>query len=227
MKHLAIKPQNSPLLVGITGASGSIYGVRLLELLRACNVEAHLIVSRAAQMTLAYETSLKLADVERLATVVYSNSDVGAACSSGSFPTRGMVIAPCSIKTMSEIATGNTANLISRAADVVLKERRRLVLMLREAPLHIGHIRNMATVTEAGANYLSAGSCILRVAKVDRRNGGSHTRARTRSFRHRHRKDPSLDRRARAPEKPRRSGQIVSRVKAWFNATRPTVILTL
>ncbi len=151
MKHLAIKPPNSPLLVGITGASGSIYGVRLLELLRACNVEAHLIVSRAAQITLAYETSLKLADIERLATVVYSNSDVGAACSSGSFPTRGMVIAPCSIKTMSEIATGNTANLISRAADVVLKERRRLVLMLREAPLHIGHIRNMATVTEAGA----------------------------------------------------------------------------
>jgi flavin prenyltransferase len=151
MKHLAIKPPNSPLLVGITGASGSIYGVRLLELLRACNVEAHLVVSRAAQMTLAYETSLKLADIERLATVVYSNNDVGAACSSGSFPTRGMVIAPCSIKTMSEIATGNTANLISRAADVVLKERRRLVLMLREAPLHIGHIRNMATVTEAGA----------------------------------------------------------------------------
>ena len=151
MKHLTIKPANSPLLVGITGASGAIYGVRLLEMLRACNVETHLIVSRAAQMTLAYETSLKLSDVERLATVVYPNSDVGAACSSGSFPTRGMVIAPCSVKTMSEIATGNTANLISRAADVVLKERRRLVLMLREAPLHIGHIRNMATVTEAGA----------------------------------------------------------------------------
>jgi len=118
--------------------------------LRSCNVETHLIVSRAAQMTLAYETSLKLADVERMATVVYSNSDVGAACSSGSFPTRGMVIAPCSIKTMSEIATGVTSNLISRAADVVLKERRRLVLMLREAPLHIGHIRSMAAVTEAG-----------------------------------------------------------------------------
>jgi flavin prenyltransferase len=150
MKHLAIKPLNSPLLVGITGASGAIYGVRLLELLRTCNVETHLIVSRAAHMTLAYETTLKLADVERMATVVYSNSDVGAACSSGSFPTRGMVIAPCSIKTMSEIATGITANLISRAADVVLKERRRLVLMLREAPLHIGHIRSMATVTEAG-----------------------------------------------------------------------------
>lgn len=151
MKHLAIKPTRSPLLVGMTGASGAIYGVRLLEMLRACNVEAHLIVSRAAQMTLAYETSMKLADLERLANVVYPNSDLGAACSSGSFPTRGMVIAPCSIKTMSEIATGNTANLISRAADVVLKERRRLVLMLRETPLHIGHIRNMATVTEAGA----------------------------------------------------------------------------
>ena len=150
MKHLAVKPLKPPLLVGITGASGAIYGVRLLELLRACNVEAHLIVSRAAQRTLAYETTLKLADLERLATVVYSNSDVGAACSSGSFPTRGMVIAPCSIKTMSEIATGVTANLISRAADVVLKERRRLVLILRESPLHIAHIRNMATVTEAG-----------------------------------------------------------------------------
>ena len=150
MKHMPVRPSQSPLLVGITGASGVFYGVRLLELLRACNVETHLIVSRAALMTLAYETSLKLADVEALATVVHSNNDVGAACSSGSFPTRGMIIAPCSIKTMAEIATGNTANLISRAADVVLKERRRLVLMLRETPLHIGHIRNMATVTEAG-----------------------------------------------------------------------------
>jgi 4-hydroxy-3-polyprenylbenzoate decarboxylase len=150
MKHMPVKSSKPPLVVGITGASGAIYGVRLLELLRACNVNTHLIVSRAAQMTLAYEMDLKLADVERMATVVHSNNDVGAACSSGSFPTRGMIIAPCSIKTMSEIATGNTANLISRAADVVLKERRRLVLMLRETPLHIGHIRNMATVTEAG-----------------------------------------------------------------------------
>jgi 4-hydroxy-3-polyprenylbenzoate decarboxylase len=150
MKHLPVKSSKPPLLVGITGASGVIYGVRLLELLRASGVPTHLIVSRAALMTLAHETDLKIADVERLATVVHSNNDVGAACSSGSFPTRGMVIAPCSIKTMSEIATGNTANLISRAADVVLKERRRLVLMLRETPLHIGHIRNMSTVTEAG-----------------------------------------------------------------------------
>jgi 4-hydroxy-3-polyprenylbenzoate decarboxylase len=150
MKHMPVKSSNPPLLIGITGASGAIYGVRLLELLRACKIDTHLIVSRAAQMTLSYETSFKLADLEGMATVVHSNNDVGAACSSGSFPTRGMVIAPCSIKTMSEIATGNTANLISRAADVVLKERRRLVLMLRETPFHIGHIRNMATVTEAG-----------------------------------------------------------------------------
>jgi 4-hydroxy-3-polyprenylbenzoate decarboxylase len=150
MKNMPVKSSNPPLLVGITGASGAIYGVRLLELLRACKIDTHLIVSRAAQMTLSYETSFKLADLEGMATVVHSNNDVGAACSSGSFPTRGMVIAPCSIKTMSEIATGNTANLISRAADVVLKERRRLVLMLRETPFHIGHIRNMATVTEAG-----------------------------------------------------------------------------
>jgi len=150
MKHMPVKSSNLPLLVGVTGASGAIYAIRLLALLRDCRVETHLIVSRAAKMTLAYETKLKLSDLEAMATVVHSNNDVGAACSSGSFKTRGMVIAPCSIKTMSEIATGNTANLISRAADVVLKERRRLVLMLRETPLHIGHIRNMATVTEAG-----------------------------------------------------------------------------
>src|SRR6476660_1017814 len=151
MKHMPVETSDPPLVVGISGASGAIYGVRLLELLHACNVKTHLIVSRAAQMTLAYETRLKLADVERLATVVHSNNDVGAACASGSFAIRGMIIAPCSIKTMAEIATGNTANLISRAADVALKERRRLVLMLRETPLHIGHIRNMAAVTEAGA----------------------------------------------------------------------------
>jgi 4-hydroxy-3-polyprenylbenzoate decarboxylase len=139
------------MIVGITGASGAIYGIRLLELLKAGGIDTHLIVSRAAQLTLAYETELKLADVERLATVVHPNNDIGAACSSGSFRTMGMIIAPCSIKTMAEIATGNTANLISRAADVALKERRRVVLMLRETPLHLGHIRTMAAVTEAGA----------------------------------------------------------------------------
>jgi len=143
--------QKQRLIVGISGASGAIYGVRLLELLKETEIETHLIMSRAAQITLAYETDFKVSDVEKLATIVHSNQDIGAACSSGSFRTLGMVIAPCSIKTMSEIATGTTSNLLSRAADVALKERRRVVLMLRETPLHIGHIRNMATVTEAGA----------------------------------------------------------------------------
>jgi len=139
------------LIVGITGASGAIYGVRLLELLRTTDIETHLIMSRAGQTTLAAETSLKVADVEALADVVHQNTDIAAACSSGSFRTLGVVIAPCSIKTMGEIATGVTPNLISRAADVALKERRRVVLMLRETPLHLGHIRSMAAVTEAGA----------------------------------------------------------------------------
>lgn len=139
------------MIVGISGASGSVYGVRLLELLKACGIETHLILSRAAQVTMAYETDHKVADVARLASVVHSNNDIGAACSSGPFKTLGMIVAPCSIKTMSEIATGNTGNLISRAADVALKERRRVVLLLRETPLHIGHIRSMAAVTESGA----------------------------------------------------------------------------
>ena len=139
------------LIVGISGASGAIYGVRLLELLKDRGVETHLIMSRAAQITLAYETNLKVADVERLASVVHPYNDIAASCSSGSFKTMGMIIAPCSIKTMSEVATGITSNLLSRSADVVLKERRRLVLLLRETPLHIGHIRTMEAVTEAGA----------------------------------------------------------------------------
>lgn len=142
---------NARLVVGISGASGVIYGVRLLQLLQGSGIETHLVMSRAAQTTLAYETELKVGDVERLATVVHSNQDIGAACSSGSFRTLGMVVAPCSIKTMSEIATGVTANLLSRSADVALKERRRVVLVLRETPLHLGHIRTMAAVTEAGA----------------------------------------------------------------------------
>jgi 4-hydroxy-3-polyprenylbenzoate decarboxylase len=143
--------QKTRLIVGISGASGTIYGVRLLQLLQGTGIETHLVMSRAAQTTLAYETDMKVADVEKLATVVHSNQDIGAACSSGSFRTLGMIIAPCSIKTMSEIATGVTGNLLSRAADVALKERRRVVLMLRETPLHIGHIKSMAAVTEAGA----------------------------------------------------------------------------
>jgi flavin prenyltransferase len=153
-KTVKRKPAGEParrLIVAISGASGAIYGVRLLELLRDTEIETHLIVSQTARMTLATETSLKLSDVEALADVVHSNQDLGAACSSGSFRNLGVIIAPCSVKTMGEIATGVTANLISRAADVALKERRRVVLMLRETPLHLGHIRQMAAVTEAGA----------------------------------------------------------------------------
>jgi 4-hydroxy-3-polyprenylbenzoate decarboxylase len=145
------KPDRPRLIVGISGASGAIYGVRLLELLKDLAVETHLVMSRAAQITLSYETNLKVADVERLATVVHPYNDIAASCSSGSFKTMGMIVAPCSIKTMSEVASGITSNLLSRSADVVLKERRRLVLLLRETPLHIGHIRSMGAVTEAGA----------------------------------------------------------------------------
>ena len=139
------------MVVGITGASGAIYGIRLLELLRDTDIETHLVISPSARITMATETDRKISEIEALADVLHSHQDIGAACSSGSFDTLGMVVAPCSIKTMSEIATGITSNLISRAADVALKERRRLVLMLRETPLHLGHIRSMAAVTEAGA----------------------------------------------------------------------------
>lgn len=139
------------LIVGISGASGVYYGVRLLELLRPTDIETHLVMSRAAQVTLGHETDLKVADVNALADVVYQPQDIAAAISSGSFPTLGMVIAPCSIRSLSEIATCVTTSLLTRAADVMLKERRRLVLMVRETPLHLGHLRAMVAATEAGA----------------------------------------------------------------------------
>ncbi|QYD73754.1 UbiX family flavin prenyltransferase [Paraburkholderia edwinii] len=139
------------IVVGISGASGAVYGVRLLQLLRELDVETHLVVSRSAQVTLSQEMGLQLADVKALANVHYPNADIGAAISSGSFRVDGMIVAPCSIKTLSEIATGCTSSLLSRAADVMVKERRRLVLMVRETPLHAGHIRSLAAVTEAGA----------------------------------------------------------------------------
>ncbi|WP_457584727.1 UbiX family flavin prenyltransferase [Ensifer canadensis] len=138
------------MIVGISGASGVVYGKRILELLRELEIETHLIMSRAACITLAAEAVFTRQDLEALATTTHSNKDIGAACSSGSYRTLGMIVAPCSVKTLAEISTGTTDNLISRAADVVLKERRRLVLMLRETPLHLGHIRNMAQVTEMG-----------------------------------------------------------------------------
>ena len=141
----------SRLIIGISGASGVRYGVRMLETLRELPVESHLVLSKAAELTLAYETDLKVAEVTALADVTYPVGDLGAAISSGSFQTLGMVVAPCSVRSMSEIASGVTANLLTRAADVVLKERRRLVLMLRETPLHTGHLRSMLALSEMGA----------------------------------------------------------------------------
>lgn len=144
------EPQQERLVVGITGATGIVYAVRALEVLRALGVETHLVVSRAAELTRAYETDLSKEDLAALADYVYNVSDVGAPISSGSFLTLGMLIAPASMRTVGEIATGVTSSLLTRAADVMLKERRRLVLMVREAPLNLIHLRNMATITEAG-----------------------------------------------------------------------------
>ena len=138
------------LIVGISGASGIIYGMRLLELLRDTDIETHLVVSRAGELTRKHELGITAKELSGLADEVYSCNDVGAAIASGSFRTMGMIIAPCSVKTLAEIATGNTTTLLSRAADVVLKERRRLVLMVRETPLHSIHIKNMLAVTECG-----------------------------------------------------------------------------
>ncbi|HEV7775942.1 MAG TPA: UbiX family flavin prenyltransferase [Luteibacter sp.] len=141
----------SRIVVGISGASGVIYGVRALALLRELSVETHLVMSRAAKLTLSQETDLKVADVEAMADVVHRNDNIGATIASGSFRTLGMLVAPCSVRSLSEIATGVTSSLLSRAADVALKERRRVVLMVREAPLHAGHLRSMLAVTEMGA----------------------------------------------------------------------------
>jgi 4-hydroxy-3-polyprenylbenzoate decarboxylase len=139
------------LIVAISGASGVIYGVRTLERLREIGIETHLVMTRAAKITLSHETDLKVADVEALASVVHPADDVGASISSGSFRTLGMIVAPCSIRSLSEIASGVTSGLLARAADVVLKERRRLVLLVREAPLHGGHLKTMLAATEMGA----------------------------------------------------------------------------
>lgn len=139
------------IIVGISGASGAIYGIRLLEILRELQVQSHLVMSRSAEVTLAHETTLKVADVHALADVVHAPHDIAAAISSGSFRTAGMIIAPCSIRSMSEIAHGTTTSLLTRAADVVLKDRRKLVLMVRETPLHLGHLRSMTQLAEMGA----------------------------------------------------------------------------
>jgi 4-hydroxy-3-polyprenylbenzoate decarboxylase len=141
----------SRLVVGISGASGVIYGLRVLDACRELGVESHLILSRAAALTLTQESELSLSDVQAKASVVHKVGDIGASVASGSFKTLGMIIAPCSVRTMSEIASGVTSSLLTRAADVSLKERRNLVLMVRETPLHLGHLRTMVKLAEMGA----------------------------------------------------------------------------
>jgi 4-hydroxy-3-polyprenylbenzoate decarboxylase len=145
------KTERPRLVVGISGASGVVYGLRVLDAARELAVETHLVMSRAAALTLAQETSLSLSDAQARADVVHKVGDIGAAIASGSFPALGMIVAPCSVRTMSEIATGVTSSLLTRAADVTLKERRPLVLMVRESPLHLGHLRTMAKLAEMGA----------------------------------------------------------------------------
>jgi 4-hydroxy-3-polyprenylbenzoate decarboxylase len=139
------------IIIGISGASGVIYGVRALELLKDQPVETHLVISKSAALTMRYELSQSLDEVRALADVCHSANDIGASIASGSFAGLGMLIAPCSIRTLGELASGVTGSLLTRAADVALKERRRLVLMVRETPLHLGHLRNMTALTEAGA----------------------------------------------------------------------------
>jgi len=146
-----LETQAERLVVGVTGASGVVYGLRTLKALADLEVESHLVLSRSAALTLKQEAGLGPSDLAARATAFYSPGDVGAAIASGSFRTLGMIIAPCSIRTMSEIATGVTSNLITRAADVALKERRPLVLMVRETPFHLGHLRTMVRLAEMGA----------------------------------------------------------------------------
>ena len=145
------KSEKLRLVVGVSGASGVAYGLRALDACRELGIESHLVMSRSSALTLAQETELSVADVQARADVVHKVSDVGAAIASGSFQTLGMIVAPCSVRTMSEIATGVTSSLLTRAADVTLKERRPLVLMVRETPLHLGHLRTMVRLAEMGA----------------------------------------------------------------------------
>ncbi|MEO1089040.1 MAG: UbiX family flavin prenyltransferase [Pseudomonadota bacterium] len=139
------------VVVGLSGASGACYGIRVLEALRTLDVETHLILTRPAALTIGYETDRTVREVKTLATKVHDNADVGAGPASGSFRAIGMIVAPCSMRTVAEVACGLSTSLLTRAADVMLKERRRLVLAPRETPLHLGHLRNMATATELGA----------------------------------------------------------------------------
>ncbi|HEY2837224.1 MAG TPA: UbiX family flavin prenyltransferase [Rhizomicrobium sp.] len=142
------------LVIGLSGASGVAYGIRLLEALKELKIESHLVMTKPAQLTIAYETKLTPKQVAAKADHVHAIDDIGASIASGSFRTAGMIVAPCSVRSMSEIATGVTTNLLTRAADVMLKERRRLILMVRETPLHLGHLRTMTALAEMGAIIL-------------------------------------------------------------------------
>jgi 4-hydroxy-3-polyprenylbenzoate decarboxylase len=153
------KPKVKPdlrerLVVGLSGASGVAYGIRLLEALRELGLESHLVMTKPAEMTIGYETKLTQKQVAAKADHRYAIGDIGAPIASGSFKTAGMIVAPCSVRTMSEIATGVTTSLLTRAADVTLKERRPLILMVRETPLHLGHLRNLVQLAEMGAIIL-------------------------------------------------------------------------
>jgi 4-hydroxy-3-polyprenylbenzoate decarboxylase len=151
MSDSQVTPDKPRLVVGISGASGVVYGLRALDACRELGVESHLVLSKSAALTLAQETGLGVAEVNLKADVVHRVGDVGASIASGSYRTLGMIVAPCSVRTMSEIATGVTASLLTRAADVTLKERRPLVLMVRETPLHLGHLRTLTRLAEMGA----------------------------------------------------------------------------
>jgi len=154
MERVAETKKNERLVLGISGASGVAYGIRLLDALRELGIESHLVMTRAAEMTIGLETRLKPKAVAAKADYSYAIGDVGAAIASGTFRTGGMIVAPCSVRSWSEIATGVTTNLLTRAADVTLKERRPLVLMVRETPLHVGHLRSLAQLAEMGAIIL-------------------------------------------------------------------------
>jgi 4-hydroxy-3-polyprenylbenzoate decarboxylase len=151
MSDPTASPEKPRLVVGISGASGVVYGLRALDACRELGVESHLVLSKSAALTLAQETGFSVGEVNEKADVVHRVGDIGAAIASGSYRTLGMIVAPCSVRTMSEIATGVTASLLTRAADVTLKERRPLVLMVRETPLHLGHLRTLTKLAEMGA----------------------------------------------------------------------------
>jgi 4-hydroxy-3-polyprenylbenzoate decarboxylase len=149
-----LKSKSERLVIGLSGASGVAYGIRALEALRELGIESHLVMTKPAEMTIGYETKLSPRQVAAKADYSYAIGDIAAPIASGSFKTEGMLVAPCSVRTMSEIATGVTTSLLTRAADVMLKERRPLVLMVRETPLHLGHLRTMTGLAEMGAIIL-------------------------------------------------------------------------